>query len=198
MRTIQNYNCKKSAMAWGYPDTTVCFVDVVDFTHLCAELTPQAVVSLLDSLFGQLDKLTEQHRLKYIKTIKDAYMLASGVDHDEAAEHTERMFAFVLDVLKLIERHPDVMGMRFMVRIGIASGPVIAGILGGKRMQLDLWGDTVNLASRMCDLAGPMEIVLDEITYLSLSADRQATNTFHQEQAMVKGRGKQTLYRCSP
>ena len=197
MQQSDNEVLSSNAMAWGYADITVCFVDIVDFTHLCAELAPLSVVSMLDDFFFRLDAFAEQHALKYIKTIGDAYMLASGLAHEEATGHTGRMLAFADEALNLARSHPAVQGMPFEVRIGLATGPVVAGVLRNRNMHIDLWGDTVNLAARLCAKARPMGLAMDEMTYLSLSAGAFAGRVSPAEIVMVKGRGEQKIYRYS-
>lgn len=197
MQRIDSGQHSDNVTAWGYADVTVGFVDIVNFTHLCAELTPLSVVSLLDDFFFQLDEFAAHHRLKFIKTIGDAYMLASGLAHDEEGSHTERMLAFAKDVLALAQTHPDVLDTPFEVRIGLATGPVVAGVLRCNSMQVDLWGDTVNLASRLCAKAEPMGLAMEEMTYLSLPEEVKAGIAPQSEPVQIKGRGEMKIYRYS-
>ena len=185
----------ETPLAWGYPDITVGFVDMVGFTELCAELPPLSVVTLLDDFFIELDTLCERHRLTAIKTIGDAYMLAGGLAQGDERGYSDRMFSFALEVLELTARHPSVQGTPFEVRIGLATGPVVAGVLRGNRVQIDLWGDTVNLASRLCEQAVPMGLLIDEITYLSLNADTLSRTPMEACPVLVKGRGSINAYR---
>ena len=182
-------------LAWGYADITVGFVDIVGFTEICAELPPLAVVTLLDDYFTQLDALCEHHRLSSIKTIGDAYMLAGGLAQEETDGHADRMLAFALEVLLLAEGHPGVQGSPLRIRVGLATGPVVAGVLRGNRMQIDLWGDTVNVASRLCDQAMPLGLAMDEITYLSLSPETLSSIVLEAEAIEVEGRGRLEAYR---
>jgi class 3 adenylate cyclase len=187
-----------SVAAWGYADVTVCFADIVDFTRMCAELTPLGIASLLDEFFGEMDALCERHRLKYIKTIGDAYMLAGGLIHGEDVGHAERVVAFALDALRLAGGRPDVQDMPFGLRIGMATGPVVAGVLrGNNRVHMDLWGDTVNVASRLCALAEPMALSMDELTYLSLTDPASNCGEMSSQRVNVKGRGEVMIYRTS-
>lgn len=195
-RIAGRLNHTGSIVAEGHADVTVLFADIVGFTRMAAELTPYAVVELLDSFFGPIDQLCGQLRLEKIKTIGDAYMLAGGLEPDDDGRHTERVLEAALDILALARRHPPVYeGERFAVRIGFASGPVIAGVIGRKKINYDLWGDTVNIAMRLCDEAMPMGILLDEMSYLNLAAPHGAVGP---EEVMVRGKGLVKSYRLDP
>ncbi|MFC4159146.1 adenylate/guanylate cyclase domain-containing protein [Chitinimonas lacunae] len=182
----------ESILAEGHADVTVLFADIVGFTRLAAELTPYAVVELLDSFFGPIDLLCEQLQLEKIKTIGDAYMLAGGLEPDGDGRHTERVLEAALDILTLARRHPPVCGERFAVRIGFATGPVVAGVIGRKKLNYDLWGDTVNLAMRLCDEAVPMEVLFDELSFLSLAGPHGSIGP---QVMQIRGKGPVQTYR---
>ncbi len=128
-------------------DATILFADVVDFTGLTANCPSKDVVEFLDRLFADFDALAEQHGVEKIKTIGDSYMAAAGLT-DSTGNHAVRAGRLALDMLVAADRNrPD--GTMLGVRIGLNSGPVVAGVIGGKRFLYDVWGETVNLAQRL-------------------------------------------------
>jgi adenylate cyclase len=143
---------------------SILFADVVDFTPFAQRLAPAAVVGILDQLFSRFDTLVERHGLEKIKTIGDCYMAASGVP-DPSADHARRAALLALDMREAIAA--SALGGRsaLELRIGINSGPVVAGVIGSKRFLYDLWGDAVNTASRMESNGTPGEIQITRATY---------------------------------
>jgi guanylate cyclase len=143
---------------------SILFADVVDFTPLSERLRPAEVVDLLDDLFTHFDLLAERYDVEKIKTIGDAYMVAAGVPVARA-DHARVMALMGLDMLDAM-RSPDAVGhLGLQLRIGINSGPVVAGVIGRKRFLYDLWGDAVNMASRMESQGTPGHIQVTEATY---------------------------------
>ncbi|MFY7999841.1 MAG: adenylate/guanylate cyclase domain-containing protein [Candidatus Kapaibacteriota bacterium] len=138
----------ETTIAEQFESVTVLFADIVGFTNLSATLKPQELVSLLDQMFSAFDALAEQHDIEKIKTIGDAYMAVCGVP--EAAErHTERMLHFAVDMLRVVEAVNQKQNHLLRIRIGVHTGEVVAGVIGKHKFSYDLWGDTVNTASRM-------------------------------------------------
>jgi len=135
------------AIAEGYDAVTVLFADIVGFTELSARVSPIELVELLNQIFSTFDKLAEKHGLEKIKTIGDCYMVVGGLPKPRA-DHAAAIADMALDMqrvmLELREKHPGL-----AIRIGVHSGPVVAGVLGTKKFSYDLWGDTVNIASRL-------------------------------------------------
>lgn len=127
---------------------TVLFADIVGFTPLSARKTPQALVAMLNRIFSEFDMLAESNGLEKIKTIGDSYMAVSGLP-DYRNDHAHAAATMALGMLRAIERISAEMGETLAVRIGLHSGPVVAGVIGRKKFSYDLWGDTVNTASRM-------------------------------------------------
>jgi class 3 adenylate cyclase len=138
----------EEVIADGFPEVTVLFADLVDFTQRSQETTPERVVRILDDLFSALDGLAERHGLEKIKTIGDAYMAVGGLP-EPRPDHAEAVAEMALAVREEVARHLDPGGRPLAVRIGIDTGPVVAGVIGRRKFSYDLWGDTVNTASRM-------------------------------------------------
>jgi adenylate cyclase len=164
---------------------TVLFADIVGFTQLSASADPHDVLTLLNRLFSRFDELAERHGLEKIKTIGDAYMVVGGlpVPRDD---HAEAVADMALDMIREIERRPADAAPPLQLRIGIDTGPVIAGVIGIRRFIYDVWGDTVNTASRMDSHGRPGKIQVTERTHSALS-DRYA---FAERGVIdVKGRG---------
>ena len=134
-------------IADAYDSASVLFADVVDFTPMSADMTPTELVVLLDEIFTAFDSLVEERELEKIKTIGDAYMVAAGVPKPRQ-DHAQVLCDLALVVQDLVGSR-DFQGRRISLRIGINSGAVVAGVIGTKKFSYDLWGDSVNTASRM-------------------------------------------------
>ena len=159
-----------------FDETTVLFADVVGFTQLSLELSPAEIVETLNAVFSAFDRLAEQHGLEKIKTIGDAYMVVGGLTDDGLAEpghgaagnHVQRVAEMGLEMLAEAARlsHSAARPMQF--RIGMHTGPAVAGVIGIKKFIYDVWGDTVNTASRMESHGVPGRVQVTEATYLRL------------------------------
>lgn len=143
---------------------SVLFADVVDFTPHSEHMTPAEVVGVLDDLFSHFDDLAERYGLEKIKTIGDAYMVAAGVP-SARPDHARAMALMALDMLDAMRPGGAMGHVGMELRIGINSGPVVAGVIGRKRFLYDLWGDAVNTASRMESHGTPGRIQITEATY---------------------------------
>jgi adenylate cyclase len=135
-------------IADGYREVTVLFADIVGSTSLFANLEPGEAVDWLNEVFTMFDGLVEKYGLEKIRTIGDNYMVASGVPIPRA-DHAQAMANFALDMVHGVEEISPRYGKRLNFRVGINSGPLVAGVIGRSKFQYDLWGDTVNIASRM-------------------------------------------------
>ncbi len=144
-------------------DVTVLFADIVGFTTLSAKKSPQDLVRLLDLIFSEFDALAEKHGLEKIKTIGDAYMAAAGLPASRA-DHASAAARLAKDMLTAVARIATETGEPLRLRVGLNSGPVVAGVIGRKKFIYDLWGDTVNTASRMESHGIPGEIQVSEAT----------------------------------
>ena len=134
-------------IADAHDEVTVLFADIVDFTRRSERIAPEEVVRLLDDLFSAFDQLAQQQRLEKIKTIGDAYMVVGGLP-DPRPDHAEAVAEMALAMRDEVARRFDPSGPP-LIRIGIDTGPVVAGVIGRSKFTYDLWGDTVNTASRM-------------------------------------------------
>lgn len=177
-------------IADAHPDVTILFADIVGFTSYAAAVPPAQVVQTLDRLFSCFDELARKHGIEKIKTIGDAYMVAGGLRAHDV--HPARAVAeFALDLLSAVDGLNGGLGQRLALRIGIHSGPVVAGVIGKAKFAYDLWGDTVNVASRLENLAEPGTIQVGESTYERL---RIHYDFSPRQVVSVKGRGDLPCY----
>ena len=155
---------ERAAIADGFAQVSVLFADIVGFTELSARMPPSELVALLNKLFSELDDLAERRGLEKIKTIGDAYMVASGLP-EPRADHAEALVLFALDMLEVADRWGREAGHPLALRVGVHAGPVVAGVIGKRKFIYDLWGDTVNIASRMESHGAPgrIQVTEDEI-----------------------------------
>jgi adenylate cyclase len=178
-----------------FGSASILFADVVDFTPWSERLTPDEVVGCLDHLFTHFDDLAEQHGLEKIKTIGDCYMVAAGVP-EPRSDHARALALMALDMLDAMRADGEAGHLGLELRIGINSGPVVAGVIGRKRFLYDLWGDAVNMASRMESYGTTGRIQITRATY-ALLADEfecEARGTI-----AVKGKGEvETWYLVRP
>jgi class 3 adenylate cyclase len=135
-------------IAERYAGVTVLFADLVDFTNLANGLDPEELVSLLNDLFSRFDRLAEQHGLEKIKTIGDSYLVVGGLP-ERRPDHAAAVAEMALEMLAALADLNRQRGTTLCLRIGLNSGPVVAGVIGRKKFTYDLWGAAVNLASRM-------------------------------------------------
>jgi adenylate cyclase len=187
-------------IADGFADVTVMFSDIINFTQLSEEMPPKFMVTLLNEVFSHFDQLAEKHGLEKIKTIGDAYMVAGGLDvhhradHATAPEHdyTAAMCELAIDMRDYMSSLSGIRTSRLQIHVGIGTGPVVAGVIGTKKFIYDLWGDTVNIASRVTSEATAGRILVDAMTH------RRVRDLFEFEGPQtlnVKGKGEVTAYR---
>jgi adenylate cyclase len=173
-------------IADSFPSASILFADVVNFTPLSQHLPPDEVVSILDRLFSHFDAIAEHSGLEKIKTIGDAYMVAAGVPTPRS-DHARAIALMALEMRDTMHQPEGIGDLGLEVRIGINSGPVVAGVIGRKRPLYDLWGDAVNTASRMQTQGESGKIQITRATHDLLSeefvCERRGT-------IEVKGKGK--------
>jgi class 3 adenylate cyclase len=153
-----------------FDHVTVLFADIVGFTALSQRTSPEALVTMLDQLFSVFDKLAEEHGLEKIKTIGDAYMVVAGIP-EPAADHAQRIAKMAIAMLGALRDYSARHGTDLTIRIGVNTGSVVAGVIGRKKFIYDLWGDTVNTASRMESHGVPGRIHVTGSTYEVLKAE---------------------------
>ena len=180
----------EDVIADGFAEVTVLFADLVDFTRRSQRSSPQQVVQVLDELFSAFDQLTRRQGLEKIKTIGDAYMVAGGLP-DPRSDHAQAVAEMALAIREEIARRSDPSGQPLQVRIGIDTGPVVAGVIGSDKFSYDLWGDTVNTASRMESTGVPGCIQVTDRAYRRL---RDGYRFERRGPVQVKGKGKMVTY----
>ncbi len=177
-------------IADGFAEATILFADLVDFTQLSEKMPAAELVGLLNEIFCGFDRLTEAHGLEKIKTIGDAYMVVGGLPTPRA-DHAVAIAAMALDMQAEMVRFNQRTGHTCGIRIGINSGPVIAGVIGTKKFIYDLWGDTVNVASRMESHGLPGTIQVTAATYELI---KHAFVLQSRGPIDIKGKGSMTTY----
>ena len=139
---------REEVIADRFSDVTVLFADLVDFTRRSERITPEQLVQILNELFSVFDQVAQRHGLEKIKTVGDAYMVAGGLP-EPRPDHAQAVAEMALAIRDEVARRSDPSGQPLQVRIGIDTGPAVAGVIGTSKFSYDLWGDTVNTASRM-------------------------------------------------
>jgi PAS domain S-box-containing protein len=177
-------------IAESFDDVTVLFADLVEFTAASVQMVPKELVELLNEVFSTFDRLAEKHGLEKIKTIGDAYMAAAGLPVPRP-DHVDAVAQMALDMQQAIAQFNRPNGEAFQLRIGISTGSVIAGVIGMRKFAYDLWGDTVNVASRMetTGVAGRIQVTPEVRDRLHQRYNFEARGTI-----LVKGRGPMESY----
>lgn len=180
----------QTTIADRFQEVTVLFADIVGFTDFSSRVAPETLVNHLNRIFSRFDRLTEKRRLEKIKTIGDMYMVVGGLPAPRA-DHAQAIAELALDLREEIEQLNREAGHPFRMRMGIHTGPVVAGVIGTHKFSYDLWGDTVNTASRMESHAGEGTIQVTAAVYEPLKDQF----VFKQRGTiLVKGKGKMTTY----
>ncbi|HMV53320.1 MAG TPA: adenylate/guanylate cyclase domain-containing protein [Rhodocyclaceae bacterium] len=178
-------------IADGFADVTVMFADIVNFTQVASGMTPSQVFAMLNRIFSVWDELAEKYGIEKIKTIGDAYMVAGGLN-DAREDYSAAIADLALEMRDLLHRDFNVNDRHLDVRIGIGTGPVVAGVVGKKKFIYDLWGDTVNIASRITTEGTPGMVQCDAATWRRLKGNF----VFDEPQVLyLKGKGNMTVYR---
>ena len=177
-------------IADSFKTVTVLFADISGFTVYSSKVTPEQLVSRLNAIFTSFDDMIAVYGLEKIKTIGDAYMVAGGLP-EECADHADRVARFALGMLRVIDKVNEETGESFSMRIGMHSGPVVAGVIGKVKFTYDLWGDTVNTASRMESHGEKGRVQVSEACQALLS-DRFETE--ERGAITVKGKGEMRTF----
>ncbi len=178
-------------IADGFADVTVMFADIVNFTHVAEGMAPTQVFAMLNRIFSSFDELAEKFGLEKIKTIGDAYMVAGGLNDGEE-DYSDAIADMALAMRDLLRRDFSVNESHLEVRIGIGTGPVVAGVVGKKKFIYDLWGDTVNIASRITSEGVPGMIQVDATTYRRL---KDRFDFYEPQTIYLKGKGDTEVHR---
>jgi class 3 adenylate cyclase len=176
----------EAGLADHFPDVSVLFADIVDFTVLSGGMSPQPLVSLLDELFTQFDRLAREHRVEKIKTIGDCYMAVSGLP-EPRPDHASALADMALGMVEALKGFNLSRGTSLQIRIGLNAGPVVAGVIGRSKFIYDLWGDTVNTASRMESTGVPNRVQVTEQMQRALASEFDLEKRGEVE---VKGKGR--------
>jgi class 3 adenylate cyclase len=179
----------ETVIADRFDEMAVLFADVVDFTPFASALPANSVVAVLNDVFSIFDRLVDQHRLEKIKTIGDAYMVIGGLE--DSNDHVSDVAAVGLAMIDELERYRTNEGHRLQIRVGMHVGPAIAGVIGLKKFIYDVWGDTVNTASRMESSGVPGRVQVTRAT-----RDRMAASHEFEERGIIdiKGKGPMETY----
>ena len=185
---------KEPTIADGFQNASILFADLTGFTRLSLKLKPDDLVEMLDTIFSRFDELVDQYGLEKIKTIGDEYMVASGIPIPRD-DHAQALAGFALAMRDSLAEYSAANDVDLQMRIGINSGPVVAGVIGKRRFLYDLWGDSVNTASRMESHGIPGEIQVTEATRDLLDGQF----TFIDRGVIdIKGKGPMQTYLLQP
>jgi class 3 adenylate cyclase len=177
---------KGTSEARLYEHVTVIFADFVNFTGISSLMSPTDLVHEIDKNFTRFDKIAEKYGLEKIKTIGDAYLAVCGLPN-EIHDHAQRVIKAAMEMTAWMKQHD----VKFQIRIGVHSGPVVAGIVGVKKFAYDIWGDTVNMASRMESSSEPMTINISGATYELV---KKEFNCVYRGKVEVKNKGGVDMY----
>jgi class 3 adenylate cyclase len=160
----------EDTIAESYPEVTVLFSDIVGFTEMCGQIGAKQVVDMLNEVFGMLDELAIKHDIEKIKTIGDCYMVVAGVPN-RSPTHAQQIAMFALEMQDTLQTYAARSGRDLTMRTGIHTGTVVAGIVGTSKFAYDLWGDVVNIASRMESSSEPGRIQVSDAVRVRLADD---------------------------
>jgi len=179
-------------IAQGHADVTVMVADIVGFTRMTEELSPVETVKILNDVFSIFDDIADKYRVEKIKTIGDAYMAAAGLETGAQIHYADAVAHMAIEMQAKIEEYRRRSRERIELRIGIGTGPIVAGVIGKKKFIYDMWGDTVNVAFRMAADAPSGAVQVDLMTY------RRLQHRFRFDEAQevdIKGKGRMQVFR---
>ena len=184
---------EEALIADGHADVTVMFADISNFTQLTEQMAPKDMVEMLNTMFSRFDTMTDKYGLEKIKTIGDAYMLVGGLTTIRDG-YVKDVVDMAVEMRKFVSLHTDLIRLDIGIHIGIATGPAVAGVIGSKRFIYDVWGDAVNVASRLADKGKKGDILIDKTTYNRLQHHYRFDPP---EMTHLKGKGEIPVYRLS-
>ena len=180
-----------NTIAKEYPNVTVLFTDIVGFTKISGEMKAEEVVTMLNKMFSMFDERAQKEGIEKIKTIGDSYMAATGLTKEYKNDGAIKMLIFAQGLLADVNKFNETSSVKLLIRLGINSGPLVAGVIGKTKFIYDVWGDTVNTASRMESTGTPMKIHVTE------STKNQSEDKFTYSESVeidVKGKGIMKTY----
>lgn len=157
-----------ATIAKSFPKATVLFTDIVGFTKMSSEMQADDIVKVLNGIVTKFDICAQKNGIEKIKTIGDSYMAASGLSENVDNDGAVKIMKYAKEILLIIDEFNKTSPVKLQIRIGINTGPVVAGVIGKTKFIFDIWGDTVNVASRMESTGRPHQIHVSEQTYLEL------------------------------
>lgn len=187
-------------VADGYDEATVLFADIVNFTPLAEELSPSSVVTLLDDIMSSFDRIVESYDVEKIKTVGDEYFLVGGIPR-KIDNHAIQTAEISIKMMNDIQKYKRKKGTPFNLRVGLHTGPVVAGVIGSEKFVYDCWGDTVNVGSRMESQGVPGKIQVTSATKKAIQDQVNGEKLFDFEKRgliSVKGKGEISTYFLSP
>ena len=184
---------EKETIAEYFPEATILFADIVGFTQLSSQESAEKVVSALNQLFSRFDERAVEMGVEKIKTIGDAYMAACGIPTPNP-DHALVMIKFAKTMYQELAAYNETAPVKLSLRVGMNSGPVVAGVIGKRKFIYDVWGDTVNIASRMEPLCTPGKIRMTESVCRILQESTFGALKFSEEDCNVKGKGVMRTY----
>jgi adenylate cyclase len=187
---VQQLKQVQDSVAQQFDSATILFADIVGFTPLSAQMKPLELIDLLNEIFSDFDRLVDKHKVEKIKTIGDAYMVAGGLPLPQA-NHVEAIAQMALDMQQSIDKFQQKTGKPLRIRIGINTGAVVAGVIGQKKFIYDLWGDAVNIASRMESHGEAGKIQVTEAVYQQL---KEQFILEKRGSIPIKGKGEMLTY----
>ncbi|MCO4822845.1 MAG: adenylate/guanylate cyclase domain-containing protein, partial [Flavobacteriaceae bacterium] len=190
--TAKELKDKGRVEARRFEAATILFSDFKGFTHYAENLSPEVLVKTIDHYFSAFDLIMEKHGLEKIKTVGDAYMAAGGLPF-ETEDHAHKMILAAREMADFVAKakEDDKTTAQFDIRIGINTGPVVAGVVGTKKFAYDIWGDAVNIASRMESNSNPGRINISEMTYNIVKSQFDCE---YRGEIAVKNRGQMKMY----
>lgn len=192
VHTAEELKSNGKAKPKFHQNVTVLFADIVDFTKRAEQLSPEELVDELDYCFSKLDAIIDRHGLEKIKTIGDAYMCAGGLTPESGVGHVVDAAIEIMAFIEQWQNQADrVNGNPLQLRIGINTGPVVAGVVGFRKFAYDIWGDTVNLAARLQQHGDPGKIVVSEATHAQIHT---AYNCSYRGEVNAKNKGQVKMY----
>ncbi len=173
-----------------FPEATVCFADIVNFTAASSRLSPETIIGELNEIFTGFDRIATRYNCERMKTIGDAYLFVCGVPSADP-RHAENIARSSLEMIEFLDRRNQQAQFAWQIRVGIHSGPVIGGVVGTEKYLYDIFGDTVNIAARMEELGSPMRVNVSSASHAILHDRFLFTSG---QEVQVKGKGKQIMY----